>query len=239
MSSRSSCSEICSRSRDLAHRRAATCAAGGDQHRRERHQPGEALGPDRGLLARAGRRLGRLGILGPRRHALGDARERLAAVALDDRVEPLARLGGELGRPGDAGVLAVAERPGDQEPRDRVVGAEHPAGVLGVDHLAVGPEVALDVPGDAVRHPDLRGAEACHRAARGSGSRTGAGRSRAGAGSRARPWWRRRPCRGCATAGTRARRCARANGPRGRTGAPGTAAGRGRPAGRRPRRTAS
>ena len=152
MSSRSSCSEIC--------RRSSTSLTGGRRPARP-----AAISTEASVTRRA-KRSGRIaaswreragasaasGSSAPRRRALGDARERLAGVALDDRVEPLARLGGELRRAGDAGVLAVAERPRDHEPRDRVVGAEDAVG-----DLAVRPEVALDVPGDAVRHPDLGG----------------------------------------------------------------------------------
>ena len=127
MSSRSSCSEICSALAGLRDREAAALAAGGDQHGGERDEAGEALGADRGLLARAARRLGVLGVVGAGRAALGDARERLAAVALDDRVEPLARLGGELGRADDAGVLAVAERPRDHA----AAGSRRPCGRRG------------------------------------------------------------------------------------------------------------
>ena len=65
------------------------------------------------------------------------------------------------------------------------------------------------------------------RAATGCGWRTRAGRSPRGAGSRARPWSSRRPCRARARAGTRGSRRARASGRRGRTGRPRTAAGTG------------
>ena len=58
----------------LLDRQAAARAAGGDQHGGERDEAGEALGPDRRLLARAARRLGGLGVVGAGRAALGDAR---------------------------------------------------------------------------------------------------------------------------------------------------------------------
>src|SRR5213596_2606524 len=103
--------------------------------------------------SRAGGRLLGLLLVRAGKAAVGDARERLAAVALDDRVEPLARLGRELGRPGDARVRPVAQRPRDHETGDRIARAEDATGVLGLGHLAVPAEVALDVPRDVVGDP--------------------------------------------------------------------------------------
>ena len=75
-------------------------------------------------------------------------------MLLDDPVDPLPRLLDQLRRPLHACVLAQAERPRDHEPRDRVGGAEHV-----VAQLAVGAELALDVPRDVIRHPHLGGAD--------------------------------------------------------------------------------
>ena len=93
------------------------------------------------------------------RRAVGDRREGVAPVALDDRVQPGARLVDELGRMADARLVAEAQRPGDEQARDRVVRAEDAPAVLGVAHRAVGAELALDVPGDLVRDPHLARAD--------------------------------------------------------------------------------
>ena len=85
-----------------------------------------------------------------------DAGERLAAVQLDDAVDAPLQLVGELGRAEHARVLLVADRPGEQQPRDRVRRAEHVAAVVALGELAVAAEVALHVPGDPVGDPDLR-----------------------------------------------------------------------------------
>jgi hypothetical protein len=75
-------------------------------------------------------------------------------VQLDDPVDALPRLVNELGRAFDARMLAQPERPRDQQPRRRVVGVER-----AVAQLAVGAELALDVPRDVIGHPDLRRAD--------------------------------------------------------------------------------
>jgi hypothetical protein len=77
-------------------------------------------------------------------------------VALDEHAETLAQLGDQLRRPGDAGVLAEAEYPRDQLTRVGVGGEEDRTGVgLGGSDLAIATEVALDLPGDPLRHPHL------------------------------------------------------------------------------------
>jgi hypothetical protein len=79
-------------------------------------------------------------------------------VQLDDPLEPLARLGNQRRRPCHVRMLAEAERPGHEKARDRVGRPEHvpvAAVVPDLDHLAVAREVALDLPGDALGHPDL------------------------------------------------------------------------------------
>ena len=63
----------------------------------------------------------------------------------------------ELGRPGDA--AAEVERPRDQQPRDRVVGAVDAAAVLGRLERAVGAVLALHVPRDVLGDLDLRRAD--------------------------------------------------------------------------------
>ena len=138
------------------------------------------------------------------RTARGDGDGRLAAVQLDHAVEAAVQLVHQLGGPQHAGVLLVADRPGEHQAGDRVGGAEDAPAVLGIRQGAVAAEVALHVPGDPVGDPDLRRPPRRRRAATGCGSRTRAGRSPPGAGSRARPWWRRPPCHGCARAGRRA-----------------------------------
>ena len=231
MSSRSSCGDILSCSQTSSTGRRRPCAAGRDQHRRQRHEAGEALRADRALAAAAAAVGVALDHGGGR---VRGERGRLAAVELGDPVDPLARLLDQLGRALDARVLLEAERPRDQQPRHGVVGVEHV-----VAQLAVGAELALDVPGHLVGDPDLGGAGRVAELPRGAARRTGAGRSRAAAGSRARPWSRTRPCRGCARAGTRARPRARASSRRGRTARPRTAGGTGRPCAAPSRPTAS
>ena len=94
-----------------------------------------------------------------RRTAAASTVSGLAGVALDDAVQPRARLLDELGRAEDAGVLAERERPADQQPRQRVVRAVDGAAVVALRDLAVGGEVALHLPGDQVGDPDLGGAD--------------------------------------------------------------------------------
>ena len=129
----------------------ATLAAGGDQHRGQGDEAGEALRPDRALAAAPAP----VGIAldlrsGRRRREL----RRIAAMELGDPVDPLARLLDQLGRPLDAGVPLESERPRDQQSRHGVLGVEDV-----VAQLAVGAELALDVPRDLVGHPDLGGAD--------------------------------------------------------------------------------
>ena len=77
---------------------------------------------------------------------------RLAGVALDQQLDPLAELLDELGRADDPRVLAEAEHPGDQLTGVGVGGDEQPiALVLAGAHLAVAAEMALDLPGDPCR----------------------------------------------------------------------------------------
>src|SRR5581483_5506106 len=79
-------------------------------------------------------------------------------VALDEQRHPLVELSYQLWRPEDPGVLLKPEDPGDQLAGVRVWGPEHPAAVLAVGHLAVAAEVSLDLPGDSLGDPNLRGA---------------------------------------------------------------------------------
>ena len=151
---------------DVGDLEALAVAAGADQHGGERDQAGEALGADRGLGALAAARLRIL--LGDRGGAglgaLGAGRVDLvlglAAVAVGHAVEALAGLLDQRGRAEDAGVLAEAERPRDQQPRQRVGGAEGQRAVLaGPLRRAVAAEVALDHPGQALGEPDLGGVD--------------------------------------------------------------------------------
>src|SRR5581483_4311800 len=81
---------------------------------------------------------------------------RLAGVALDQQLDPLAQLVGQLGRSDDPRVLAEPEYPGDQLAGVGVGrGEDHIAVVLAGAHLAVAAEVALDLPGDAAPDPNL------------------------------------------------------------------------------------
>ena len=159
MSSRSSPSETCSRSQTSAICRRTPGAARLDQDRRERDEPREALGPDRGLRAGAAvavavvavRRCGEvLGVLDPLRRP---------AVALDQQREPPPVLGDELGRREHLRVLAEPEHPRDQLAVARVLGEEQAvAAALDRADLAVAAEVALEQPGDPLGDADLRGA---------------------------------------------------------------------------------
>ena len=216
---------------DVGHLQPLADAARGDQHRRERHEPREALRPDRGLGAAAAavaldrrRRRGRE----PGRHG----HRRLAAVGLDQLVDARARLLDQRRRAEDP--QPEAQRPRDQQPRLRVRRPEDRARRRSRRRRTGARRTRRRPRGSRPRRrrPDRR-------AATGSGSRSRAGRTRPGAGSRARPWSRRRPCPGSARAGRRARPCARARSRRGRTARPRTAGGTGRRAAARSRRSPS
>src|SRR5439155_25622192 len=56
---------------------------------------------------------------------------RVSGMALDQQLDPVAQLIGELGRGDDPGVLAEPEDPGDQLAGVRVRGDEHPVAVVG------------------------------------------------------------------------------------------------------------
>src|SRR5215218_2336375 len=135
----------------------AAGAAGLDQDGGERDEAGEALRPDAGrvALARAVWAGAALRGAGGRARAGGDPHGRLAAVQLDDAVQAPVQLLRQLRRAEHARMLLVADRPREHEPGDRVRRAEHVPAVVGLGQLAVAAEVALHVPGDAVRHPDL------------------------------------------------------------------------------------
>ena len=122
MSWRSSCSRHLERLAELAHVELLRLARGLDQEAGERDEPGEALGPDRRLVAV-------VVVVGLRLAARRDRRGRLErlAVALDHELEPLARLAGELVGRLDAGLLAEPEHPGDHLARVGVVGLEDDA----------------------------------------------------------------------------------------------------------------
>ena len=112
-------------------------------------------------MTRRAKRSGRIAASAPRLRPLvsatgagaGDrpaatADRRLAAVRLDQLVDAPARLLDELRRAEH--LQAEAERPRDQQPRERVGRAEDAVG-----ERAVGAELALDVPGHVVRDLDL------------------------------------------------------------------------------------
>ena len=130
-----------------------------DQQAGEGDQAGEALGTDRRLAAT-------VGAAAPRRLAqrpLDDlGRLEAVAVALVEQAEAALGLLAQLVGGQHLGVLAPAQHPGDQLARRGVVGLEdralarRPVGLLRRAQLAVGAEVALDQPGDAVADEDLR-----------------------------------------------------------------------------------
>ena len=99
-------------------------AAGGDQHRRERHQPREALRPDRGLGAAAapvGLDAGAGAGTSPDATATGGS----PRWRLDQLVDAPARLLDERRRAEDP--QPEAQRPRDQQPRQRVRRCGRPA----------------------------------------------------------------------------------------------------------------
>ncbi len=123
MSSRSSWSEIFSDLQTAAGVKPPVGPPGFDQDAGERHQPGEALRSDRGLRMVAVAAVGFDGIGAPvgggaisaARSGDGCGQLRLAGVALDQQLQPLAQLRRPARRgPSDPGVLAEAEHPGDQ-----------------------------------------------------------------------------------------------------------------------------
>ena len=143
------------------------------------------------------------------------------------------------------GVLAPAQDPGDQLARRGVVGLEDRAlarravGLLRRAQLAVGAEVALDQPGDAVADEDLRRAPDLAQLPVGALAVVAAVEVLGRARSRARPSRRSRPCPGSARGGRRAPPRARARGRSSRTGRRGRRGGRGRPCASRSRRAPS
>ena len=128
-----------------------------DQHAGERHQAGEALGADRRLAAPVGAAARRLA-----QRALDDlGRLEAVLVAVVEEGEPALRLLAQLLGRQHLRVLAPAQDPGDQLARRGVLGLEDDAlarravGLSRRAQLAVGAEVPLDQPGDAVADEDL------------------------------------------------------------------------------------
>src|SRR6185312_414912 len=85
-------------------------------------------------------------------------------VAVLEQAEPFLGFLAQLVGPEHLRVLAPAQDPGDQLPRRGVVGLEYRAlaggavRLLGRPQAAVGAEIPLDQPGDAVADEDLGGA---------------------------------------------------------------------------------
>ena len=137
-------------------------ALGGlDQHPRQRHQAGEALGADRGLRAAVGAAPDSL-----HRGGGGALRPRgleLALVALAQQRQPLGDLAGQLRGIEHGRVLAPVQHPGHQLAARGVLGLEDRSLARGavalarVAQLAVAAVVALDQPGDALAQEDLGG----------------------------------------------------------------------------------
>jgi hypothetical protein len=83
--------------------------------------------------------------------------QRRRAVALVEQLDPVGELALELGRPEDARVLAESQHPRRELAAIRVGRLEDDvAAVARRTDLAEVPEVALDLPGDALGDPDLR-----------------------------------------------------------------------------------
>ena len=227
MSSRSSWSEICSRSQHLGDRqprpaRPASIRMQASVTSRAKRS-GRIAASRRPLpRGRPRRRRAPAPARGRRRHA------GLAGVALDEQPDALARLLDQLRRPDQARVLAEPEHPRDELARVGVLGPKTSPSPSAGRSRRSGRSGARSARRCGPRSAPRR-CRPARRTATGCGSRTRADRSRRGAGSRARPWRRRRPCRGSARAGRRGSPRARARGRRGRTARPGTAAGRGRP----------
>ena len=210
MSSRSSSSLICRRSQTSSTRQPpGPRAPGVDQDARQRHQPREALRPDRRLAAggaasaaadsprravrdRAARRPRRSAPpprgRAPRRHRRRASPWRSASSATR-RWTPRSSSGGATRR-------AFSPRPSTQEMSS--AGSSSRCGTraspllpsslaAGRADLAVAPEVALDLPGDPLGDENLRNARAPRPTASRRGSHMRAGRSPPAAGSRARP----------------------------------------------------
>ena len=164
MSSRSSCSDICSCSQTSATGRRSPARPACDQHGGERDEAGEALRADAGLRAAGG---GGRPALGSSSSAGGrDGARRAGGTAANGSPRCSSRCGrgGRAPRATSSGgprTRACSPKPSTQAMSSRGMAYEvrktRPA-VLGGAHLAVGAEVALDVPGDAVGHPDLGGA---------------------------------------------------------------------------------
>src|SRR5438270_5540430 len=83
-------------------------------------------------------------------------------MALDQQLHALAQLACELGRANHPGMVAETQHPGDQLAgvgisRDEdAIAITTPVLARGMD-LAVAAEVTLDLPGDPLSDPDLRG----------------------------------------------------------------------------------
>ena len=134
-------------------------AAGGDQHRGERDQAGEALRADRGLGAAAAA----VGLGGRRRRGRrpgGDGRRRLAAVGLDQR----RRRAGAPRRPAPAGRGSAARS--SAPTRSAAAASAYAVRKTLPVERPVGAELALDVPGERPRgsrpRPRRPASPSCH-----------------------------------------------------------------------------
>ncbi len=158
MSSRSSSSVSSRRWQQLAEAQPLLAFGRLDQQAGESDQAGEALGPDRRFATTVG--AGPAGCLAQR--PVDDlGRLEAVVVALVQQAKATLGLLAQLIGPQHLGVLTPAQHPGDQLAGRGVVGLEDRAfargavGLLRRAQLAIGAEVALDQPGDAVADEDL------------------------------------------------------------------------------------
>ncbi len=108
-------------------------AGGADQEPGQRHEPGEALGPDHRLRAAVDRPRAAVAVRDRARDGLRQREP--AVVALVQELEPRRRLLGQLLGLEQRGVLPPAQHPREQEPARRVLGL--------VDRAAPGDAVLL------------------------------------------------------------------------------------------------